>query len=87
MPPLIPIPSRTRVCLALRKGHHVLTASRLLQLYMKTVKNEAFFNFKFGTGRNKNLVVNLTEFVDSKVYAGSSSDSDSDSDSGSSYGH
>jgi hypothetical protein len=54
---------------------------------MKTVKNEAFFNFKFGTGRNKNLVVNLTEFVDSKVYAGSSSDSDSDSDSGSSYGH
>ena len=53
----------------------------LVQLYMKTVKTEAFFNFKFGTGRDKNLVINLTEFVDSKVYAGSSS-SDSNSTNG-----
>lgn len=49
---------------------------------MKTVKTEAFFNFKFGTGRDKNLVINLTEFVDSKVYAGGSG-SDSNSTNGS----
>jgi hypothetical protein len=42
---------------------------------MKTVKTEAFFNFKFGTGRDENLVCNLTEFVDSKVYAGGSDSS------------
>jgi hypothetical protein len=48
---------------------------------MKSVGNEAFFNFTFGTGKDKNLVVNLTEFVDSKVYAGgSSSDSSSNNE-------
>lgn len=40
---------------------------------MKTVNNEAYFNFTFGTGKDENLVVNLTEFVDSKVYAGGDS--------------
>jgi hypothetical protein len=40
---------------------------------MKTVNTEAFFNFTFGTGKDKHLVVNLTEFVDSKVFAGGSS--------------
>ena len=38
---------------------------------MKTVNNEAYFNFTFGTGKDKNLIVSLTEFVDSKVYAAS----------------
>jgi hypothetical protein len=45
----------------------------LVQLFMKTVKVEAFFNFTFGTGKNKNLVCDLTEFVDSKVFAGDNS--------------
>lgn len=48
---------------------------------MKTVKVEAFFNFTFGTGRDKNLVCDLTEFVDSKVFAGSSSGDSSDGSS------
>ena len=51
---------------------------------METVKNEAFFNFTFGTGKEKNLVCNLTEFVDSKVFAGGSSGDSSDSSSSSS---
>lgn len=50
---------------------------------MKTVNNEAFFNFTFGTGKDKNLVCDLTEFVDSKVFAGDSSGDSSDSSSSS----
>lgn len=41
------------------------------------VKVEAFFNFTFGTGKDKNLVCDLTEFVDSKVFAGGGSSGDS----------
>lgn len=52
-----------------------------VQLLMKTVKVEAFFNFTFGTGRDKNLVCDLTEFVDSKVFASGSSGDSSDGSS------
>jgi hypothetical protein len=34
---------------------------------------EGYFNFTFGTGKDENLIVNLTEFVDSKVYPGGDS--------------
>ena len=47
---------------------------------MRTVNNEAFFNFTFGTCKDENLIVNLTEFVDSKVYAGGDADNGGDSD-------
>jgi hypothetical protein len=49
----------------------------LVQLFFKMVKVEAFFNFTFGTGKDKNLVCDLTEFVDSKVFAGGGSSGDS----------
>ena len=39
---------------------------------MKTVGNECLFLFKFGEGPDEKLIINLTEFVDSKVFAGSS---------------
>jgi hypothetical protein len=46
---------------------------------MKTVGNECFFLFKFGEGQDEKLIINLTEFVDSKVFSGSS-DSDGGGD-------
>jgi hypothetical protein len=42
---------------------------------MKTVGVECFFLFKFGEGKDENLIINVTEFVDSKVFAGSSDSS------------
>jgi hypothetical protein len=38
-------------------------------MFVKSVNIEGMFNFTFGTGKDENLVVNLTEFVDSKAYA------------------
>lgn len=43
------------------------------QMFVKTVNIEGIFNFTFGTGKDENLIVNLTEFVDSKAYAGGDS--------------
>jgi hypothetical protein len=34
---------------------------------MKAIDVESFFNFTFGTGKDKNLICDLTEFVGSKV--------------------
>jgi hypothetical protein len=53
----------------------------LLQLMMKTVNVECFFLFTFGTGNNndddeKNLITNVTEFVDSKVFSGGDENDD-----------
>ena len=31
---------------------------------------EAYFNLTFGTGKDENIVINLTEFVESKVCVG-----------------
>jgi len=39
---------------------------------MKTVGVECFFLFKFGEEQDEKLIINVTEFVDSKVFAGSS---------------
>jgi hypothetical protein len=39
-------------------------------LTMKTVNVECFFLFTFGTGSNENLIINVTEFVDSKAFSG-----------------
>ena len=36
---------------------------------VKPVNIEGIFNFTFGTGKDKNLIVKFTEFVDSKAYA------------------
>ena len=40
---------------------------------MKTVNVECFFLFTFGTGSNENLIINVTEFVDSKAFGGGDS--------------
>ncbi|KAF8489527.1 hypothetical protein F5888DRAFT_1638531 [Russula emetica] len=50
-----------------------------VHLFMKTVNNEAYFNFTFGSGKDEKLIVNLTEFVDSKVYAGGDNTADNSS--------
>jgi hypothetical protein len=49
---------------------------------MKTVGIECFFLFTFGKGKDENLIVNVTEFVDSKVFGGGDGGSDG-GDSGS----
>jgi hypothetical protein len=38
-------------------------------MFVKPVKIEGLFNFRFGTGKEENLIINFTEFVDSKVYS------------------
>jgi hypothetical protein len=43
---------------------------------MKTVNVECFFLFNFGTGNDENLIINVTEFVDSKVFSGGNGGSD-----------
>jgi hypothetical protein len=50
-----------------------------VQLMMKTVNVECFFLFNFGTGNDENLITNVTEFVDSKVFSGGN---DGDGDGG-----
>lgn len=42
------------------------------QMMMKTVNVECFFLFKFGTGDDEKFIINVTEFVDSKAFAGGS---------------
>jgi hypothetical protein len=56
------------------------------QLMMKTVGDECFFLFNFGEGNEEKLIVNVTEFVDSKGFAGSSDNSSGQSDTGSGSG-
>ena len=48
------------------------------QMNVKSVNFEGIFNFRFGTGEDENLIVNLTEFIDSKMYAGGDNRGDSD---------
>ena len=49
-----------------------------MQMFEKSVNLEDIFNFRFGTGKDENLIVNFTEFVDSKMYAGGDNSGDSD---------
>jgi hypothetical protein len=49
-----------------------------MQMFVKSVNLEGIFNFRFGTGNDENLIVNLTEFIDSKSYAGGDNGGDSD---------
>ena len=56
----------------------------LMQMLVTSVNIEGIFNFTFGTGKDENLIVNLTEFVDSKVYAGGDNSGGQDSESTSS---
>ena len=49
-----------------------------MQMFVKSVNLEGIFNFRFGTGKDENLIVNLTEFIDSKMYAGGDNSCDSD---------
>jgi hypothetical protein len=49
-----------------------------MQMFVKSVNLEGIFNFGFGTGKHENLIVNLTEFIDSKMYAGGDNSGDSD---------
>jgi hypothetical protein len=53
-----------------RAAYHVSTLLyALVQAFIKSVNMEIIFNFRFGTGKDENLIVNFTEFVDSKVYS------------------
>ena len=45
---------------------------------VKSVNFEGIFNFTFRIGKDKNLIVNPTEFIDSKMYAGGDNSGDSD---------
>ena len=40
-----------------------------VQLLLKTMNIEAIFIFNFGVGKDRNLLVHITEFVDSEVYS------------------
>jgi hypothetical protein len=39
-------------------------------MFVKSANIEGIFNFRFGRGRDENHIINLTEFLNSKVYAG-----------------
>jgi hypothetical protein len=47
-------------------------------MFVKSVNIEGIFKFTFGTGKDENLVANLTEFIDSKVYGSGANRDDSD---------
>ena len=49
---------------------HLLLCVCFAAVYENGQRLGGLFNFTFETGRNENLIVNLTKFVDSKVYAG-----------------
>jgi hypothetical protein len=67
---------------------HILTTTLhgvVLQMMMKSVNVECFFLFTFGTGNDdddENLIVNVTEFVDSKVFSGGDGGDRNDDGSG-----
>jgi hypothetical protein len=50
------------------------------QMMMKTVNVECFFLFKFGTGDDEKFIINVTEFVDSKAFAGGSASGSGEGD-------
>ena len=52
-----------------------------MQMLVKSVNIEGIFMFTFGTGKDEDLIINLTEFVDSKVYAAGDNSGDRDRDS------
>ena len=45
-------------------------------MFVKLVNIEGIFNFTFGTGKDDNLIVNLIELIDSKMYAGGDNSGD-----------
>ena len=47
-------------------------------MFVKSVNLEGIFNFKFGTGKDENLIVYLIEFIERKMYAGGDNNGDSD---------
>ena len=49
-----------------------------MHMFVKSIILEGIFNFRFGTVKDENLIVNLTEFIDSKIYAGGDNSGDSD---------
>ena len=49
-----------------------------MRMFVKSVNLEGIFNFTFETGKDENLIVDLTEFIDSKMYTGSDNSGDSD---------
>ena len=49
-----------------------------MQMFVKSVNLEGIFNFTFGTGKDENLILNPTEFIDNKMYAGGDNSGDRD---------
>ena len=49
-----------------------------MQMFVKSVNLECIFNFRFGASKDENLIVNLTEFIGSKMYAGGDNSGNSD---------
>ena len=47
-------------------------------MFVKAVNLEGIFNFMFGTGKDESLIVNLTEFIDTKMYVGNDNRGDCD---------
>ena len=47
-------------------------------MFVKAVNLEDIFNFKFRTGKDENLIVNLINFIDTKMYADGDNRGDSD---------
>jgi hypothetical protein len=66
--PSITLAPRARATVLIPYRH--CFAPALVQMFVKPVNIEGIFNFTFGTGKDENLIVDLTEFLDSKVYAG-----------------
>lgn len=77
----LPYPSRANLPSPLTRGLSRIDFFAIVQLFMKAINNEAFFNFTFGTGKDKNIICELSEFVGSKVFEGDSSGDSSGSSS------
>jgi hypothetical protein len=72
VPSLIPFSSH-------KATYHLSTLLRaLVQMFVKSGNIEGIFKFTFGTDKDENLIANLTEFVDSKVYASGGHSDDSE---------
>ena len=49
-----------------------------MQMFVKSVNLNGIFDSTFGTGKVDNLIVNLIEFIDSKMYARGDNSGDRD---------
>ena len=47
-------------------------------MFVKSVNLEGIFNFRSGKGKVENVIVNLIEFIDSKMYTGGDNSGDGD---------